>query len=394
MPSLSCCICNKIVTRTNNAASCAKCLLNYHFKCINLSSKLVNDILNGSITQWFCLNCDTLKNKSNLNTSNRHSINVKSSVNDNIISDQVNKPKSKAKTKVKSSNRHLDTTSSAATVNITGDQAKKLKSKPNPTSTNSHTFTATSPVSNNIVGEQAEKLAEVVRALQLEIKTIQESHGGFLRSISSINDKLSALQDISQVLGNHSARIKSLEDDKTILVANVKDLSNRVDSYDQNLLTNQLEIACVPVSESESIPDLVIKISEKLNQTLTKEDFNTCHRKRAVPAVNSSSLGRIPTIIVSFKDIQKRNNLLTAFRARRGIKLSEIGFNNESYFFINESLTNTRKKLFYTAKTFQKANNFKYLWTRNGRIFLKKTDNSGVINIDLNTDFTTLNGSN
>lgn len=73
MPSISCCVCNKAVTRTNNAVTCAKCLLNYHIKCINLTEKAASDILNGTTHQWFCSSCD--KSKSKANTSNCQSIN-------------------------------------------------------------------------------------------------------------------------------------------------------------------------------------------------------------------------------------------------------------------------------------------------------------------------------
>lgn len=327
-------MCSKNVTRTNNGTTCATCLNTFHFKCIGLSGKTVNDILNGTTAEWFCSTCDKSKSKSKTNTNSKSNSSVRSSIS-NIQPSVV-------------------------------------------------------PV-DNFINDQVNKISSAIDVLQQEIKSIHQGHSSFVHSFGVINDKISVLQDISIALSNHSARIKTLEEDKIILEASVRDLSNRMDIHDQNSLANTLEITGIPLSENEDIPNLVLNISEKLNNKLAKEDIIRFHRKRIDSSKNPSA-ARTPSIILSFKDINKRNNLLSSFRARRGIKLQEIGFKSDNYFFINESLTNIRKKLFFTAKNFQKANNFKYLWTRNGKIYLKKDDNCGVINIDLNTNFSTING--
>lgn len=335
MPPVACHVCKKNVTRTNNGSTCATCLNTIHFKCTGLTGKAVIDILNGTSSQWFCTSCDKAKSKS----------------------------KSKTNSNARSSTSNIQPSVESSVVPI-----------------------------DNFINDQVNKISSAISVLQQEIKNIQQGQSNFVQSFSVIHEKISSLQDISVALNNHSARIKTLEEDKILLEANVKDLSNRLDIIDQNNLANSLEITGIPISENENIPDLVLKVSEKLNNTLSREDILRCHRKR-FNSTKYSPAARIPSIILSFKDIDKRNKLLSAFRARRGIKLSEIGFNNDNYFFINESLTNSRKKLFFAAKTFQRSNNFKYLWTRNGKIFLKKDDNCGIINIDLNTDFTTINGA-
>ena len=50
--------------------------------------------------------------------------------------------------------------------------------------------------------------------------------------------------------------------------------------------------------------------------------------------------------------------------------------------YINEHLTTNSKTLFSLAKQKTKALNYKHLWTRNGKIFVRKTDVSDVIKID------------
>lgn len=72
--------------------------------------------------------------------------------------------------------------------------------------------------------------------------------------MNAISEKLITLEEVTNALSDHSNRIKSLEDDKKILAANVKDLANRVDIYDQNSLASSIEIACVPSLGDECIP--------------------------------------------------------------------------------------------------------------------------------------------
>jgi len=57
--------------------------------------------------------------------------------------------------------------------------------------------------------------------------------------------------------------------------------------------------------------------------------------------------------------------------------LAETSAGN-SKIYINESLTNYRKRLFGRIKEYKRANYVKYLWTSNGKIMLKVNDVSAT----------------
>ena len=42
--------------------------------------------------------------------------------------------------------------------------------------------------------------------------------------------------------------------------------------------------------------------------------------------------------------------------------------------YINEHLTKQRKDLFYAARTVKRENKYEYLWTANGKVFMKKSN--------------------
>lgn len=59
--------------------------------------------------------------------------------------------------------------------------------------------------------------------------------------------------------------------------------------------------------------------------------------------------------------------------------------------YINEMLCSANKKLLFDTKIFAKNNNFKYVWVRDGMIFIRKSDNQKYFVIK---DFTDLNKIN
>jgi len=58
--------------------------------------------------------------------------------------------------------------------------------------------------------------------------------------------------------------------------------------------------------------------------------------------------------------------------------------------YINEHLTGHNKNLFRLAKIKKRSLNYKFLWTRSGKIFMRKTDSSPTISITTEDHITAL----
>ena len=67
----------------------------------------------------------------------------------------------------------------------------------------------------------------------------------------------------------------------------------------------------------------------------------------------------------------------------------EIGKNilSGSKIHINESLTTYRKRLFGKLHKFKQDNNFKFLWTANGTIYLHESESSAVFRFTMFEEF-------
>jgi hypothetical protein len=56
-------------------------------------------------------------------------------------------------------------------------------------------------------------------------------------------------------------------------------------------------------------------------------------------------------------------------------------------FFINKSLTSCRKKLLRRVDEYTHSNRWKHVWTINGKILLKQSDNSKVFGFTTENQF-------
>lgn len=103
----------------------------------------------------------------------------------------------------------------------------------------------------------------------------------------------------------------------------------------------------------------------------------------------------VPTVMEFANDSTKRDFLL-AYRRIGLITSADIGLTDERdkfRIFVFEHLNSSFRKTYIIAKKFQKNNQYKYLWTRDGKIFLRRTDDSAIIRVMSYTDLSKINNS-
>ena len=69
---------------------------------------------------------------------------------------------------------------------------------------------------------------------------------------------------------------------------------------------------------------------------------------------------------------------------KKGKKLNSInfGFTEKSDVFINHDLTTENQSLYKKTRDFKKQENYKFAWvSHEGKIFLRKSDTSKILNI-------------
>ncbi|KAL4702234.1 hypothetical protein ACJJTC_010834 [Scirpophaga incertulas] len=151
---------------------------------------------------------------------------------------------------------------------------------------------------------------------------------------------------------------------------NLTNLINRVENCE--LKTDQL---CVRMDALEDTLKNVHKtLANKLSVKLDQQDIVSALRVgsvvRAESDVNSS---RPRPIVVRLVRRAKRDELLKAARVRRGATTEGIGLQGSPRrFYLNERLTKINRFLFRQARQAKERLNWRYVWTRDGKIFARQ----------------------
>ena len=148
-----------------------------------------------------------------------------------------------------------------------------------------------------------------------------------------------------------------------------------LDETQQYLRSDCLEVTGVPVRSQDNPNQIVKEIGSLIGVEIDDSDIATAHRVPATEKVKNS-------LIVKFLRREKREDV---YKKRKNFigkntshlpTVAEMNSPENSKIYINESLTNYRKRLFGQIKQYKRMNNVKYLWTNNGKIILKVNEMS------------------
>ncbi|KAI5639495.1 hypothetical protein NE865_07995 [Phthorimaea operculella] len=183
-------------------------------------------------------------------------------------------------------------------------------------------------------------------------------------------------------------------------------LRDELNERDQALLLNDVEISGIPENEGQSITHIVTLVAKKLNVTLTEQDIVSAERVGRMTSHVSSSdraetvalqggqqnggagaagdgqhqVPRPRPIVVRFARRATRDELLKQARVRRGATTEGLGLPPHSYknIYINERLTKFNRQLFGKARDTAKLQGWRFSWTRDGKVFVRRMDTSKV----------------
>ena len=134
-----------------------------------------------------------------------------------------------------------------------------------------------------------------------------------------------------------------------------------------------LEIHGIPVISGENTNDIILKVAQ-LAVPEGNFDGSIVSMSHRLPTTR----GNIPPIIAKFvrRDIRD-----VIYSKRRNLSLKStqnLGLSASNRIYINESLTPQSRAILMEAKRFRNQNGFKFIWTRNGRVFLRKEEGQRV----------------
>ncbi|XP_063636101.1 uncharacterized protein LOC134806706 [Cydia splendana] len=180
------------------------------------------------------------------------------------------------------------------------------------------------------------------------------------------------------------ARVESLESRprsndsgaNTSLAETVSQLRLELNDREQALLLNDIEISSVPESQGENAMHLVTTLGQKLGVELTEHDIVDATRVGHAPQLEEGVHGpaaRPRPLVVRLARRAVRDRLLQAARVRRGVTTEGTGIPGRTCrFYVNERLTPHNRRLLYKARELKQQFSWRYVWTRDGKIFVRQ----------------------
>lgn len=223
-------------------------------------------------------------------------------------------------------------------------------------------------------------LTEAIKVLREELVAVTKEMTSFRQELKRLNEhiiesnkRVACLEDRMDILeGKFAAERSGVEPNTLVAIAELKaELNER----EQDSLINDIEIAGLPEDRGENVMQIVTLTAQKLGMNLACEDIIYAERqgpRRAYP----EELPRPRIICVRLARRALRDQFLRVARVRRGADTDGIVNGVPTKFYVNERLSRTNRRIFYKAREEGRRQGWRYIWTREGRVYARRDHGS------------------
>lgn len=186
---------------------------------------------------------------------------------------------------------------------------------------------------------------------------MSEEFDGFGKQLQDLISTINLIKEENSTLKEENRKIKN----------ECASLEKRLNVIEQKSIENIIEIVGVPEIENEDCVKTVESIAGAVGVKISVS--------KAYRAFSKIS-NRSRKIVAESTSIQdKRNLMISVKKSKLTGKTVDPKWNNDSI-FINDSLTQFNKNLFFKTRVFARNAGYKFTWLKDSNIFLKKNENS------------------
>lgn len=346
----------------NDFMECARCVEVYHHLCLNFTPEDVQSMDDQTRNSWLCPNCRNKQPKGdNPNISVRPS---------------------------------TPTGMAEITFNVTRrkvhNQNKLELAQPTPSGSSDYVSRADIKmlIREEMQSVMSEFSCDLKQTLNNRFREVSDQLSEFKESLGFLSEQFDTLKaDIK----THGAKISHLESENKSLRAELLTLSSRVRQIDQLSRSTNLELQCVPEHRSENVITVIKQLGQVINFPINDCDISYCAR---IAKANPNS-PRPRSILVKFSTPRIRDSVLAAsiqYNKRHQdekLNTSVLGLDDKrTPLYVVENLSVENKNLHAAARLRAKQLQYKYVWVRGGRVYVRKSDTSEAVFV---RDIDTLN---
>ncbi|XP_039287715.1 uncharacterized protein LOC120352090 [Nilaparvata lugens] len=229
---------------------------------------------------------------------------------------------------------------------------------------------------------------------------------GFREELKKTNDTVSELRhsvelfsakidDYNLLIDNFKAEHGEMKKENEKLARRVHEMEVQIVELQQYSRSNNLEIHGIPQTPNEDVYGIIEDLSKALDFENDVSKIDVAHR---VPTNNKKT---IPPILIRFNNRSEKNNWFSRYKQVQKdlrkmqppgqLRTTAVNRNlQDGPVYINENLSAYYRGLLMEAKHFAKENGYRYTWVMNGKIYLRKQEDSRPIRLVSHADLDTL----
>ncbi|KAJ2941727.1 hypothetical protein O0L34_g10535 [Tuta absoluta] len=252
---------------------------------------------------------------------------------------------------------------------------------------------------NTSVGDQDSRenqdlstLIKEIREMRIELRRMNTLITECKEDIGTVGLNVTACMEridlVSKEVQDLTDRVEKLEsthsNTDSQLQLKVTFLEEQLHAKAQELIQNDLEITGVSETVGENVQQLVQVLAVKIGVDLHENDVVDVYRagrsrSPQTPGPDEKQLRPRP-IILRLARRAPRDNFLRNARVRRNLTTTDMGLpGSAKRVYVNERLTGQNRLLFKRAKDEKKLKDWKYVWTKNGKILAKQGEGDSKV---------------
>uniref|UniRef100_A0A8D8Y720 L1 transposable element RRM domain-containing protein n=1 Tax=Cacopsylla melanoneura TaxID=428564 RepID=A0A8D8Y720_9HEMI len=182
------------------------------------------------------------------------------------------------------------------------------------------------------------------------------------------------LDEVSEIMKVITVKQTALEKENQELKLQLTMVTDELEDMQQYSRRRIIQIDGIPKQDNENLEEIMKQIGIKLGVSVDNDQIDAIHR---IPTRSQNP----EPIVVEFTTRKVRNSVINNSKTKR-IRTKDLGLGTaDRPVYIYEQLSPRRKKLLYEAKKLKQEKQYKYVWTREGKIFMRKEDTSNPIRL-------------
>ena len=199
-------------------------------------------------------------------------------------------------------------------------------------------------------------------------------------SITEEYTMINMLLKLQNDLQELRSEVKELKESHTQSSDNTE-LEKHIHDLDQYQKRNNIEISGIPKGFEDNLEDKVIEVWNSLgfNEELKTSDIQACHRLDELSGASPTSPKKT---IVRFVNRKHAEMLYSKRFEIKDADLSSTGIPENVNLYVNPNFCPYYKWLWMKCRKIKREGGVKYLWSRDGKIKMKRDDNSNTIQVN------------